>query len=366
MRLRRGWRYLLILMLLAAALLLLGLWRLSRDDERLTRWLTDSVQSATGLEMRTPAAGRFGFWPRLSIALDGVQLRGANDASIPASIGSMRVQVPWSGIFGSELRVSAIAIDNVVLDANAINAWLASRHDFGPVPALRWPKLDAALSIRNLRYQQADANGKPADLLVLNQLHLNRWRIDQPAELDVGFTLAALGPEPFQLQAQCTPRQTHNSIAIEPCAASLKRNGAATLSLRGQLRHDDFARSDAQLRVEAPAVPEWIVTAPLQFDTKPVDLTLRLVGAFPGPLKLKLLGNFSGSAIDADMVLPFAWFEQLQKQEWNALAERITGYARIDHLRSNDDVRIDDIQWHNDAAAQAAPANGDSSNESPR
>ncbi len=370
MRVHRGWRYLLIILALGAGLLTFGLWRLSRDDERLTRWLTDSVQAATGLRMSVQGAGRFGFWPRLSIALAGVQLHSVGDAGIPVRIGSMRVQVPWSSVFGRELRISAIAMNDVVLDAVAINAWLARRRDIGPMPALRWPQLDASLSIHRLRYRAPDARDVAADTFVLNDLQLDRWQIDQPAVLDASFVLPTLGPQVFQLQVQCTPRQSSSSIAIEPCAAALQSGENDALALRGYLRHDDVARVESQLRIEAPQLPRWINLAPVQTQPKPVDLALRLVGSIAGPLKAKLGGNLSGMGVDTDVVLPYGWIDQIRAGEWNALAERTSGFARVDHLRAagvatardrkgaieTGLIEVDDIEWRNDAAAESSPS----------
>lgn len=370
MRAHRSWRYLLLVLVLAASFLVFGLWRLSRDDERLTRWLTDSVQSATGLQMGVQGTGRFGFWPRLSIALDGVQLRSVGDAGSPVRIGTMRVQVPWSSVFGRELRVSAIAMNDVVLDAVAINAWLARRRDIGPMPALRWPQLDASLSIHRLRYRAPNARGVEVDTFVLDDLQLDRWQIDQPAVLDASFVLTTLGPQAFQLQAQCTPRQSGTSIAIEPCAATLRSGENDALALRGYLRHDDVARVESQLRIEAPQLPRWINLAPIRTQPKPVDLALRLVGSIAGPLKAKFGGNLSGIGVETDVVLPYGWIDQIRAGEWNALAERTTGFARVDHLRAADVatagnrkgaietglIEMDDIEWRNETATESSPS----------
>jgi hypothetical protein len=352
-RLRLRWRYLLIFMALGTGVVAFGLWRLSRDDERLTRWLVDSVQSATGLQMRTNGNGRFGFWPRLSIALDGVQLIASADSGTPVRIGSIRVQVPWASLFGRQLRVSAIDVEDVVLDAAAIDAWLASRRDQGPLPALRWPSLDAALNVRRLRYTQAGIDGGSQDTLLLHTLQLDRWQVNQPSRLYASFVVAALGPQPFRMELLCTPRQSRSSIAIEPCSARLEREGSATLALRGYLRHDDFARVESQLRIESQRLPQWISPAPMLIDDKPIDLALRLVGAFDGPLKVKLGGPLAEMNIEADVVLPFGWIEQVQSRSWNLLAENSIGYARVDRLRTAD-AEFDEVEWRNETAAESS------------
>jgi hypothetical protein len=100
-------------------------------------------------------------------------------------------------------------------------------------------------------------------------------------------------------------------------------------------------------------LPSWIGIAPLQIDNKPVDLALRLIGAFAGPLKTKFGGSLSGIGVDADVVLPYGWIEYITERQWNALAEKTIGYARIDHLHSAD-VNMDDIEWRNEVAPEPA------------
>lgn len=353
MRLRRGWRYLLLLLALVAGLIGFGLWRLSRDDERLTQWLVDSVQSATGLHMRTQGSGRFGFWPRLSIAIEGVQLTAAAGIRAPVRIGAMRVQVPWSSVFGRALRVSAVEIEDVVLDAQAIEAWRASRRDLGPMPAVRWPSLEAVLKVHSLRYQTPGADGGVQDTFVLHTLQLDRWQTNQASRLSASFGVAALGPELFRLELLCTPRQARNNIAIEPCSATVERNGSASLALRGYLRHEDSARIESQLRVESPQPPAWVDTRPARFADLPIDLAVRLHGAFDGPLKLKLGGPFADSTVEADIVLPYGWIDLVEARAWNTLAENTTGYARIDKLRASD-AELNDIEWRNEKTAETA------------
>lgn len=344
------WRYLLLLLLLGGGVLAFALWRLSRDDERLTRWLTDSVQSASGLQMHTKGAGRFGFWPRLSIAIDGVELVSAQDGATPVRIASMRVLVPWASVFGRRLRVSAIDIEGVVLDAAAIDAWLAHRRDLGPLPAMRWPQLEAQLNLHDVRYRTVGADARPVDGILLMDLRLDRWQVDQAATLNASFSLPTLGSQPFSVTMQCTPRQTRTSIAIEPCTATIAHAGSPDLVLRGYFRHDDVARVESQLRIEAERLPDWIDAAPLQVDDLPVDIALRLVGALAGPLKAKLGGAIAGSTIEADVVLPYGWTQHVQQQDWMALAEQTTGHAHVDRLRGAD-AELENIEWRNEAPA---------------
>ncbi len=354
---RRWARYALLLAGLGSVVLGFGLWRLSRDDERLTRWLADSVRSATGLDMQSQDTGAFGFWPQLSVALNDIELRSLDGSSTPARIDSIRVQVPWSSVFGRELRASRVVLRGVDLDAAAISSWLAHRADAGPLPAWRWPELDAALLIEDLRYLAAGAAGNEVEQLVLDQLHLDRWIIDEPSSLSARLRLPALGPDQLQLSLGCTPRQTRNAIAVEPCAATIGADNRDELALRGYIRLDDKAGSEVQFRIEASALPAWLPLAPVGSEAEPVNIVMRLIGAVAGPLKVKSGGTLAASNIDVDVVLPYGWIDLAGAADWEELAERATGSLSIDRWQSGD-LRLEDIRWSNE------PANGNTAEAS--
>lgn len=354
---RRWTRYALLLAGVGSVVVGFGLWRLSRDDERLTRWLADSVRSATGLDMHSEDTGSFGFWPQLSVALNDIQLRSLDGSSTPARIDSIRVQVPWSSIFGRELRASRVVLRGVDLDAAAISSWLAHRADAGPLPAWRWPELDAALLIEDLRYLGVGAADTQAEQLVLDRLYLDRWNIDEPASLSARLHLPALGPDLLQVNLSCTPRQTRNAIAIEPCAATVGVDNRDQLALRGYIRLDDSARSEVQFRIEAAALPAWLPLASADGEAQPVNIVMRLIGAVAGPLKVKSGGTLAASTIDVDVVLPYGWIDLAGSANWEELAERATGNLSIDRWKSGD-LQLDEIRWSNE------PVNGNTAEAS--
>ncbi len=359
---RRWSRYLLLLAGVGTVVVGFGLWRLSRDDERLTRWLADSVRSATGLQMHSRDSGSFGFWPQLSVALNDIELRAFSGSSTPARIDSIRVQVPWSSVFGRELHASRVVLRGVDLDAAAISSWLAHRADAGPLPAWRWPELDAALLVEDLRYLSADEAGTPVEQFVLERLYLDRWIIDQPASLSARMHVPALADETLQINLGCTPRQTRNAIAIEPCSASIGVDNRSELAVRGYLRLDDSARSEVQLRIEASALPAWLPVAAMGAQEQPVNIVMRLIGAAAGPLKLKSGGTLADSTLDIDVVLPYGWIDLASAADWTGLADRATGSLSIDKWQQGE-LQLEDIRWRNEPTngnateAGAVPAN---------
>ena len=60
----------------------------------MTAWLAESVQSATGLRL-VSAPGHFGFWPRLSVVLEQVQLQ-SKDRQVPIAARLIAIELPPS------------------------------------------------------------------------------------------------------------------------------------------------------------------------------------------------------------------------------------------------------------------------------
>lgn len=353
MSMRRGWRWLLLGLGFLGLCLGFALWRLSRDDERLTRWLADAVQSASGLQLHAPRAATFDFWPRLGIAMNDVELRSPGHGTVPARIGVLRAQLPWSSVFGRDLRIGAIELRDVDLDAQSIALWQQQRQEFGPLPAMRWPQLDAEVRLHNVRYRDHSGSDVTSSNWTIHDAHLDGWHIDQVASLSAAFSWDALAPGQFNLSLQCTPRQSRNSIAIEPCTAELRHDEENVISLRGYLRHDDIERNESQWRLESAQMPAWIPIGSLHFDPLPVDLALRVVGAWAGPLKVKLTGNISGSALDSDLVLPYGWLDQSLQGDWQPLLDKTSGFATIDQLKG-EDFQAQGIEWRNEGSADSA------------
>lgn len=349
---RRWLRWLLLLSLLTGLLVVFGLWRLSRDDQRLTALLAESVQAATGLQLRA-APGRFGFWPRLAISLQDIALLSPADQSVPVRIRTLAVTVPWNSLFGKQLRIGSVRMSGVRIDQSALANWQQQQQELGPPAAPRWPRIDAAVEIEQLE-MRANADPTPAPIWVIDALKLNHWRINQVAELEVRLHVEALTSAELNLEMRCTPRQSGQQIALEPCAASLS-SAAQTAELRGFARWQDRAHLDAQWQLSAADLPPWLVnnTSIQPRQSAATDLMIRLTGALSGPLKFKLAGILVGAKVDADLILPYGWWDRTSAADWAGLAEASSGIFNIDHWQIGSS-QLHGIHWQNLPATDAA------------
>lgn len=333
--------YLGLAALLASILLGFALWRLSRDDQRLTAWLTESVYAASGLQL-VAEPGTFGFWPRLNVQLEQAELRSA-DGAVPIKAQRIAVEVPWSSVFGKELLIGRLRIDGVLIDQGALGAWLADIEQLGPPAPLAWPRIDAALELSDVRLI---ATAGAAPKLSLRSLRLDRWQIGAAARIEAELDIPTLSEQPLHMQFDLTPGQTGGELALEPLAGSIVVGDEPALELRGSLRMQDLAHVDVQLRLITPRLPSWLPTGPAQFDPLPSDLTLRYTGAAGGPSQLKLDGSLAGSALSAALLLPYGFTDQLASGDFSALAEQVGGSLQLERITLGGAV-LQGIEWTN-------------------
>ena len=347
-RAARWLRVLVLAGLLASSLFGLALWRLSRDDQRLTAWLAESVQSAIGLRL-VSAPGHFGFWPRLSVVLEQVQLQ-SKDRQVPIAARLIALELPWSSLFGSELAIGRVKVDGVLIDRKALAAWLLALTELGPPPPLRWPRIDSPVEITGL---SSFETGNDAPLLIVDSLRLDHWQIDQAARIEAEIRLPALEKLPLRVRFTLTPRQTPNAIAVEPVSGSIEDADGAKIELQGFLSIEDLAHLDVQLRLLASQLPSWLPTGPARFEPAASDLTLRFTGAADGPAQCTIAGSLAGSAIEAELLLPYRFTEFLTQGDLVALAEQTGGSLRLERMRIGAaDLR--GISWQGAVAESAA------------
>lgn len=350
MRIARWLQLLSFLLILAGMLIAFGLWRLARDDERLTQWLVGSIRKASGLEL-VSEPGAFGFWPVLSITLKNIVLVEPGRADNLAKASLVSVTVPWQSLLQRQLHIGAVRLEGVIIESEAFANWLNNRPDQGPPEVLHWPEMSATLEIADLEVRRSSSASAPTNGFKIQALRLDHWLVDQVSTLEADIHIAALAAVTLHLHLECTPRQSSRGIAIEPCTAHISSENDEALRVHGYARWQDLAYMDAQLRLSARTVPAWAATDKFVFDPKPSDLALHLSGANAGPLQLELGGTLAGIIVDGDLLLPLSWLQQVQTQQFEKLAEQTTGYLKLDQLRIGT-ATFEGIEWRNQLSGE--------------
>ena len=216
---RRHWIDLLVL----AALALTGLLslRFILQPERLSTYLLQQLEQATGLEIQLQQPADIGWWPDLHIELQGLSVRAPDQPVAFLRVARADLALPWSSLQQEhELRLSRLRLIGPELDIPAMQTVLASRSKDGPPAPLVIPQLDTPLQLREARIL-GDGWALENLRLDLPQLHP-----DRPTRLDAGAALV-LGEKRqlFALQLATTPGTDGSTLRLAPFELSLVIDG---------------------------------------------------------------------------------------------------------------------------------------------
>lgn len=135
---RRRWRIALAVSVLLCAIVAVALNRLLQP-ERVTAMLASQVRSI-GLDLHVDGAAHYRFLPRIEAVLP--MSRVVSDKTPLLAAQSIHARMPWHSLWSGPLVIDDLAIENPVLDLDALRAWLAAR------PATNAPAPDVRFRIR--------------------------------------------------------------------------------------------------------------------------------------------------------------------------------------------------------------------------
>lgn len=119
-----------------AVALLLGAWWVNRalEPQRLAATVLASVGESQGLEISFTGTPEYALRPEPRLLLEGVVVRQPGAAAPLLTAARAEVSLPWDTVLGEgPVVVTRIELAKPALDLAALNAWLATRPDTGPV-----------------------------------------------------------------------------------------------------------------------------------------------------------------------------------------------------------------------------------------
>jgi hypothetical protein len=247
---RRRWIWLIVV-----AALLLGGWLVVRallQPERLSRFLLQQAQQATGLEISLGAAADVGFWPDLHLELEGLSARAPGSENVVLQAERVDAVLPWSALRAESIQLRSLRLQAPVLDTEALSQWLQSRDRDGPPAPLRLARIDAAVDVESGRIQ--------GDGWTIGELDLSLpfLRVGEAVTLVASGRLesAARAPTPFAIDFDVTPKQNGDELRLESLSLDLRttRDATAWIQVEGLVA---LPPADA-LHVDVIAtLPEW-------------------------------------------------------------------------------------------------------------
>jgi hypothetical protein len=207
--------------IVALALLLLGGWLLVRrlmQPERLSAFLLDQAQEATGLEITLSAPADVGFWPDLHLELDGLAARIPGTDDIVLQAEAVEVVLPWSALGAETIQLRSLRLQGPVLDTEALSRWLESRSQDGPPAPFRLPQVDAAVSVASGRIQGEDWALSALDL----SLPFLRAGAVARVEASGAIEMGSRAPMPFSATFEFDSSQDGSELRFESLDLELR------------------------------------------------------------------------------------------------------------------------------------------------
>ena len=214
-RLRRRWIVLLVLV----GLVLAGFFTLRSllQPERISAFLLQQIETATGLEVTLQQPADIGWWPDLHVELSGVEIRMPAAVQPILRVAQVDVTLPWAALrSGEDIHLRGLRLVRPDLDVAALLEFVANVADDGPPAPLQLPTLDAPLQVRDGRIA---GEGWTIDQLVLN---LPALHDSVATQLDAQGALALESARHvFALQLATTPAVDGDTLQLSPLVLDL-------------------------------------------------------------------------------------------------------------------------------------------------
>lgn len=325
-----------------AIVLALAAWWIDRQLEpaRLARTVLAMAGQSQGLEIGFDGQPEYALRPEPRLVLPELVARQPGAAAPLLTAARAEISLPWDTLWGEgPVVVTRIELRSPSLDLAALDAWLATRPDEGPVEI---PTLTRGLRVTDGRVLgdgwridalslglPALAPGKPAraeiagefatgDLAIVfaGPLSLDAAGLATPFAFEGAGRLRGGGDGPIDARWQATlaGRADLRGEAIGVEFDTLALAGDAplpTLAANGRMQFGDDAV--AALEGELAAWPEgWPpLPAPLQSSRSPIGFTLGYAGPgdFSGPLSLRATRDDAVLEAEAAIEPLLAWLD---------------------------------------------------------
>jgi nitrogen fixation protein len=286
---RRRWIVALVVLLalgVGASLLLRHLTR----PELLARLLVQQIEQRTGLILSIGAEPDIRLLPRLSLALDDVELRLASGEML-LSADSLEMALPWRALREPVVSLDSLLLRGALIDLDTLWQLNLGAEPEGPPPPLRLPPFATHLRLLDSRVV-SPARGFSLENLQVDSSPLvesSTWRLNVRGRVHSSERDA---PHGFTFDLATVPRHTAGGLRLGDFSAKLERGGDPPLQaqLSGVI---DLAppRTGGEVVLTLARWPRELPDLPLDGDlTAPVELALRwdAFGLGPGDASFRL------------------------------------------------------------------------------
>lgn len=250
---KRRWLLLLTPLLLLA--LGLGGIRLLLKPERVSQFLIEQAQQASGLQLQLAEPARLGLWPDLHVQLDGLSVRAPGAEKPLLHVQRVEAALPWASLRGDTITLRGLRLLAPHLDLPALQAFLNAddAKAGGDESRLMLPQLDAPFAL-----EQGQILGDGWQVQAL-ELHLPGLHEGRPTTLQASGRLRLDAQAlPFALVLQTTPHTRPDALRLEPLQLDLRSDllPGGNWPLQGWLQWQPAGRLETELTSELARWPQ--------------------------------------------------------------------------------------------------------------
>ncbi len=283
--------WLTIFALIAAMVILPRVFDAAFFDKELRNYLAQDF----GLELKSESLAQFTWWPVFGLRLRDVQFVEIGSNTPLLSAANIDLSLPWVAIRNKQIRLDQIQIENSVVNVVATQNWLRKyfANDNRALRPIRWPRIEQAISIRNMSLHGVNSN--PSTTWILRELSSKPITTNAPLEINLLLSKADRATPSYKINIAGKPVEQSDRLSLDDLRIELARADQAKLTplqIKGQLVYQQVNQVHIQLQASAPQWPLDLHDFGFTEARKnPISVELELRGPAEIQTPLTLSGN---------------------------------------------------------------------------
>lgn len=238
--------------------------------------LLQSRAGAAGLELTLANPASPTLWPKPSLELDGITLRGSGGGAplIVASRG--KLVLPWRTLMGGEATISRLEIEGARIDLDAISAYLDTLPPRPSTAGAILPGIDAGFRVSRSTLLHGNR-------LLLSNVDIDAGRLASNHRFALSIDASTADETPYALDLATTPSLARGVLTLADLDIGIASKGDFSAKLHGDATWRggaDVGASMAGQVMRSAAAPYDVVLGVTPANQQdPLSISLKIDGA---------------------------------------------------------------------------------------
>ncbi|HVI54093.1 MAG TPA: AsmA family protein [Luteibacter sp.] len=195
------------------------------QPERFTALLQSRARAA-GLELTLASPASPTLWPKPSLELDGITLRG-NAGGTPLIVASRgKLVLPWRTLMGGEATISRLEVEGARIDLDAVSAYIDSLPPRPSTAGAILPAIDAGFRVSRSTLLRGNR-------LLLSNVDIDAGRLANDHRFTLTINASTADDAPYALDLATTPSLARGILTLDDLDLDIAGKGRFSATLRG-------------------------------------------------------------------------------------------------------------------------------------